>query len=158
MKSEVAALSLDPAAGVLTQTRAFALGTGMAPPQLAATAKICLSVGYAHDNMDVAVASALLLAGLGEAGYGELLGHHLSQGYGAAKRTDLAFDWYGMAVDAAAKGVTPVFAPGQPERMDLVRKAAYAVAGRDDEAAAPAVPAALPTFKVPTTPATDTAN
>lgn len=154
MKAEAAALSLEPAADVLAQTRAFALGTGMAPPQLAATAKICLSVGYARDNMDVAVASALLLASLGEAGYGELLGHHLSQGYGAAKRTDLAFDWYGMAVDAAAKGSTPVFAPGQPERMELVRKAAYAVAGRDDEADAPAVPAALPTFKVPTAPAT----
>jgi hypothetical protein len=157
MKAETAALSLQPATDVLAQTRAFALGTGMAPPQLAATAKICLSVGYAQDNMDVAVASALLLAGLGEAGYGELLGHHLSQGYGAAKRTDLAFDWYGMAVDAAAKGATPVFAPGQPERMQLVRKAAYAVAGRDDEAAAPAVPAALPAFKVPAAPATGAA-
>lgn len=157
MKAETAALSLQPATDVLAQTRAFALGTGMAPPQLAATAKICLSVGYAQDNMDVAVASALLLAGLGEAGYGELLGHHLSQGYGAAKRTDLAFDWYGMAVDATAKGTTPVFAPGQPERMQLVRKAAYAVAGRDDEAAAPAVPAALPTFKVPAAPATGAA-
>lgn len=157
MKAETAALSLQPASDVLAQTRAFALGTGMAPPQLAATAKICLSVGYARDDMDVAVGSALLLAGLGEAGYGELLGHHLSQGYGAAKRTDLAFDWYGMAVDAAAKGTTPVFAPGQPERMELVRKAAYAIAGRDDEAAAPAVPAALPTFKVPTAPAATTA-
>ncbi|MCA0272812.1 MAG: peptidoglycan-binding protein [Proteobacteria bacterium] len=157
MKAQAAALSLEPAPGVLAQTRAFALGTGMAPPQLAATAKICLSVGYARDNMDVAVASALLLAGLGEAGYGELLGHHLSQGYGAAKRTDLAFDWYGMAVDAAAKGSTPVFAPGQPERIELVRKAAYAVAGRDDEAAASAVPAALPTFKVPAAPAATTA-
>lgn len=157
MKAETAALSLQPATEVLAQTRAFALGTGMAPPQLAATAKICLSVGYAQDNMDVAVASALLLAGLGEAGYGELLGHHLSQGYGAAKRTDLAFDWYGMAVDATARGTPPVFAPGQPERMQLVRKAAYAVAGRDDEAAAPAVPAALPTFKVPAAPATGAA-
>lgn len=149
MKAETGALSLEPAADVLEQTRSFALGTGMAPQQLAATAKICLSVGYARDNMDVAIGSALLLASLGEAGYGELLGHHLSQGYGAAKRADLAFDWYGMAVDAAAKGTVPVFAPGQPERMVLVRKAAYAITGRDDEASAPAVPAALPSFKVP---------
>jgi peptidoglycan hydrolase-like protein with peptidoglycan-binding domain len=164
MKAEVAALSLEAADAVLADTRSFALSTGMAPAQLSATAKICLSVGYAQDDMDVAVASALLLASLGEAGYGELLGHHLSQGYGAALRPDLAFDWYDMSVSAAAKGATPVFAPGQPERMQLVRKAAYAVAGRDDEAAMPAVPAALPTFKVPapatgeTAAATGTAN
>lgn len=149
MQPQVAALSLQPAAEVLAGARGFALSTGMSPTQLAATAKICLSVGYAQDNMDVAVGSALLLAALGEAGYGELLGHHLSQGYGAAQRPDLAFDWYDMAVAAAAKGSVPVFAPGQPERIDLVRKAAYGIVGRDDEAALPTVPAALPTFKVP---------
>jgi peptidoglycan hydrolase-like protein with peptidoglycan-binding domain len=149
MKPQVAALSLEPAEQVLADARTFALSTGMSPAQLSATSKICLSVGYSQDNMDVAVGSALLLASLGEAGYGELVGHHLSQGYGAAQRPDLAFDWYDMALTAAAKGSTPVFAPGQPERMQLVRKAAYAVAGRNDEAAMPAVPAALPTFKVP---------
>ena len=149
MKAEVAALSLQPSVEVLAETRNFALSTGMSPAQLAATAKICLSVGYAQDNMDVAVGSALILTALGEAGYGELLGHHLSQGYGAARRTDLAFDWYDMAIGATEKGATPVFAPGQPERMELVRKAAYAITGRDDEAAAPPVKAALPTFQVP---------
>ncbi len=149
MKAQVSALSLEPAEQVLADTRGFALSTGMSPAQLSATAKICLSVGYTQDNMDVAVASALLLASLGEAGYGELLGHHLSQGYGAAQRPDLAFDWYDMSLSAAAKGSTPVFAPGQPERMQLVRKAAYAIVGRDDEASLPTVPAALPTFKVP---------
>ena len=151
MKAEVAALSLEPADQVLAQTRTFALSTGMSPAQLSATAKICLSVGYTQDRMDVAAASALLLASLGEAGYGELLGHHLSQGYGAAQRPDLAFDWYDMSLNAAAKGATPVFAPGQPERMQLVRKAAYAIVGRDDEASLPTVPAALPSFTVPGT-------
>jgi len=157
MKAEVAALSLQPATDVLAETRSFALSTGMSPAQLAATAKICLSVGYAQDNMDVAVGSALILTALGEAGYGELLGHHLSQGFGATQRADLAFDWYGMAIGAAEKGATPVFAPGQPERMALVRKAAYAITGRDDEAAAPPVKAALPTFQVPA-PAGDAAT
>ena len=40
--------------------------------------KICLGVGYTTDAMDVAVASALILTALGEKGYGELRGHHLS--------------------------------------------------------------------------------
>ncbi len=151
MKAQVASLSLQPAAAVLNEVRAFALGSGMAPAQLSATAKICLSVGYSEDNMDVAVASGLILASLGEGAYGELLGHHLSQGFGAAQRADLAFDWYDMALQAADTGAAS-FAPGQPERMQLVRKAAYAIAGRADQAALPeTAPATLPTFTVPDT-------
>lgn len=151
MKAEVAALSLAPADEVIGDVRAFALNSGMAPAQLAATAKICLSVGYAEDKMDIAVASGLILAALGEGAYGEVLGHHLSQGFGAAQRTDLAFDWYDIAIEAADRSGTAAFAPGQPDRMQLVRKAAYAVAGREDQAALPeeTIPAALPSFALP---------
>lgn len=153
MQAQVAALSLEPADKVIGEVRGFALSTGMAPAQLAATAKICLSVGYAQDDMDVAVASGLILAALGEGAYGELLGHHLSQGFGAARRADLAFDWYDMALKAADQGGSVPFAPGQPERMQLVRKAAYTIAGRADQAALPeAVPAALPSFGIPEAP------
>ena len=150
MQAQVTALSLEAADKVLADTRTFALSTGMAPAQLSATAKICLSVGYAQDDMDVAVASSLLLAALGEGAYAELLGHHLSQGFGAAKRPDLAFDWYDMALKAADQAGTVPFSPGQPDRMQLVRKAAYTIAGRADQAAAPdPVPAALPSFAAP---------
>ncbi len=150
MQAQVTALSLEAADKVLADTRAFALSTGMAPAQLSATAKICLSVGYAQDDMDVAVGSGLILTALGEGAYAELLGHHLSQGFGAAKRPDLAFDWYDMALTAADQAGTTPFAPGQPDRMQLVRKAAYTIAGRADQAAAPeAVPAALPSFAAP---------
>jgi hypothetical protein len=151
MKAQVAALSLEPAETVVADVRTFALNSGMAPAQLAATAKICLSVGYAEDKMDIAVASGLILAALGEGAYGEILGHHLSQGFGAQQRTDLAFDWYDMAIEAAGRSGTAAFAPGQPERMQLVRKAAYAVAGREDQATLPeeTVPASLPSFALP---------
>lgn len=149
MQAQVAALSLEPAEKVIGEVRGFALSTGMAPAQLAATAKICLSVGYSEDDMDVAVASGLLLAALGEGAYGELVGHHLSQGFGAARRADLAFDWYDMALKAADQSGSVPFAPGQPERMQLVRKAAYTIAGRGDQAALPeAAPATLPSFGV----------
>jgi hypothetical protein len=55
-----------------------------------------------------------------------------------------------MSLDAA----TAVFAPGMGERPELIRKAAYALAGRAD-AAATAVPAggALPLFTMPVAPA-----
>lgn len=149
MKAELASLSLDPAPAVLEGVKRFALGTGMPPAQLSSTARICLSVGYRTDAMDVATASALLLAGLGETAYAEVLGHHLSQGFGATQRTDLAFDWYDIALQGAERPGAAVFAPGQPERMALVRKAAYAMVGREDDAATTPVPAALPSFGVP---------
>ncbi len=135
MAPHVAALSTQSAIAVMTGVRAFAGTTGMAPAQLARTAKICLSVGYRNDDLGVAIGSALLLATLGEGAYGELLGHHLSQGIGAATRADLALEWYQLGFDALAAGGTEVFAPGKPERVDLVRKAAYTIAGKADEAA-----------------------
>ncbi|MBC7139164.1 MAG: peptidoglycan-binding protein [Defluviimonas sp.] len=148
MQDQISALSLKPAAAVLGDVQGFALGTGMAPAQLAATAKICLSVGYRTDNMDVAIASALLLTTLGEGAYAELLGHHLAQGFGAARRPDLALDWYDMGLGAVEGGAAAVFAPAQPERSELIRRAAYAVGGRAMPGPAP-VPAALPGFSVP---------
>jgi peptidoglycan hydrolase-like protein with peptidoglycan-binding domain len=153
LKDYVAAASLKPEDEVLKDVGSFVLETGMSPQQLAGTAKICLSVGYRTDNMDVAIGSALILVVLGEEVYAELLGHHLSQGFGTSRRADLAIDWYEKGLSAADKGEAAVFAPGQPERADLIRKAAYQIGGRSDGAAlkspgnAPR-PAALPTFSV----------
>jgi hypothetical protein len=135
-------------AQVLQSTSGFILQTGMTPAQLTSTARICLSAGYRTDNMAVAVGSALILVALGEQGYGELLGHHLSQGFGAARRPDLSLDWYDAGL---AAGGGQVIAPGQPERGELVRRAAYVLGGRADPAAAPvpaAAPAGLPSFAV----------
>ena len=152
MASQVTALSLKPVDAVMTDVQGFALSTGMAPAQLSGTAKICLSVGYRTDNMQVALASAMILATLGEGVYGELMGHHLAQGIGAAKRPDLALGWYELGLGALASGATPAFAPGQPERNDLIRKAAFTINGRAGELApAPApeaVPASLPGFTI----------
>ncbi|WP_126975795.1 peptidoglycan-binding domain-containing protein [Frigidibacter oleivorans] len=147
MAEQIAALSLKPAAEVLASTQAFALSSGMPPAQLTGTAGICLSVGYRTDAMDVAIASALLLTALGEPAYAELLGHHLSQGFGAATRPDLALGWYDIGLGATEA----VFAPGQPERTDLIRRAAYTLGGKADALPAP-VPAALPNFGAPAAP------
>lgn len=149
MKDHVAALSLEPSESVLREVSGFVLQSGMAPQQLAGTAKICLSVGYRTDDMDVAIGSALLLAALGEKTYGELMGHHLSQGFGATERTDLASDWYLMAIDALKGGAPAVFAPGQPERVALIEAAAMGSGGEAGTMTAPVQPAsALPTFNV----------
>lgn len=149
MQDHVAALSLKPSNEVLQGVSGFILTTGMAPQQLAATAKICLSVGYRTDDMDVAIGSGLLLTALGERVYGELMGHHLSQGFGATQRADLAAQWYGMAIDALDSGQSAVFAPGQSERTELIRTAASGGTGTSGTMTAPVQPvSALPSFNV----------
>ena len=149
MKDHVAALSLKPREAVLQGVSGFVLGSGMAPLQLAATSKICLSVGYRTDDMDVAIGSALILTALGEQVYGELMGHHLSQGFGATRRGDLALDWYNSALGALDAGQPAVFAPGQPERVVLLRTAVTPGVGQAGTMTAPVQPAsALPSFNV----------
>lgn len=141
LKDHVSALSLKPRDEVLQGVQGFILASGMAPAQLAGTAKICLGVGYASDAMDVAIGSALLLTVLGEKPYGELLGHHLSQGFGASVRPDLALEWYETGLEGMQAGGN-VFAPNLPDRTELIRKAAYTISGRVDLLP----PATLPVF------------
>ena len=144
LASHVAALSVKTRDEVLAGVSSFITQSGMSPAQLSGTAKVCLGVGYTTDNMDVAVGSALLLSAMGEAGYAELMGHHLAQGFGTAVRPDLALDWYQMGLDAMGQGGA-VFAPGLNDRPEVIRKAAFTIAGRAGEVA-PVVPAALPQF------------
>ncbi|WP_299784950.1 peptidoglycan-binding protein [uncultured Marivita sp.] len=150
LKDHVMAVSLKSRDEVLQGISSFILSSGMAPQQLAGTAKVCLSVGYRVDDMDVAMGSALLLTSLGEAGYSELLGHHLSQGIGAAERSDMALEWYETALAEFTDTGTSVFAPGQPDRMALLQKAAFMLNGQSDlvsEDPKPQ-PAALPLLNV----------
>lgn len=152
LKDQVASLSLKPRDEVKQEVAGFVLDSGMTPAQMADTAKICLGTGYRIDDVQVALASALLLDVLGEPVYGELLGHHLSQGFGAPRRSDLALAWYEEGVNALESGATPVFAPGQSGRAELIRAAASLPATEAgvipaSDTGSPAK-AAIPTFKV----------
>jgi peptidoglycan hydrolase-like protein with peptidoglycan-binding domain len=147
LKDHVAALSLKPAAEVLGGVEGFILSSGMSPAQLSGTAKVCLGVGYAKDDLNVAIGSALLLAAMGERGYSEYLGHHLSQGFGATERPDLALDWYQMSLDAMEQGQT-VVAPGVEGRDAVIKKASYTINGRAAELEPEVQEAALPVFDV----------
>lgn len=158
LSAHVAALSLKPAADVLAGVEEFVLTSGMSPAQLSGTAKVCLGSGYARDEMDVAIGSALMLTALGERGYSEYLGHHLSQGFGTTLRPDLAMDWYQMSLDAMAQGQM-VVAPGLGGRGALILKASYTINGRGAELApeADVQEAALPVFEVVPEEAAETA-
>lgn len=147
-----AALSFTDAAAVRQQVANIVLASGMAPTALADSARICLGVGYRTDDMSMALASALLLVTVGNEPYGELLGHHLGQGFGATKRNDLALEWYALANSAIENGADPAFVPGQPERAALIRAATDMMSGRAPSHVVPAeadAPAGgLPLFSV----------
>ncbi|KIN60499.1 Peptidoglycan-binding domain 1 protein [Sulfitobacter noctilucae] len=150
MKDFVSSLSLKSRDAVVADVSSFILTTGMSPAQLGGTARICLGVGYRTDNMDVAVGSALLLYTMGEGVYGELMGHHLGQGFGTAKRADMAQDWYAAGLTAVDTGAAAVFVPGQPERTELIRAATQRTAGAPAGLPKPqaASVGGLPTFSV----------
>ncbi len=146
MSGYVASLAQKPRDAVVADTRAFVQTTGMSSAQLAGTARICMGVGYRKDNMDVAVGSALLLYTIGEPVFGELMGHHLSQGFGPAKNVELAAAWYDSSLSALDGGTAAVFNPGQPERTELLRQASQRLNG----VALPVLPQAQPASTMPT--------
>jgi peptidoglycan hydrolase-like protein with peptidoglycan-binding domain len=151
LKEYVAALPIKPRSEVVREVGGFVLNSGMDPAQLALTAKVCLSVGYRMEDMDMALGSALLLVVLGEGPYGELIGHHLSQGLGAPERVDLSLEWYNEALASIDAGAPAVFAPSQSDRVDLLYDAVSELGGGDRApvtSTKSSSATALPTFKL----------
>jgi peptidoglycan hydrolase-like protein with peptidoglycan-binding domain len=129
----------------------FVVSTGAPPAQLSANARICLGVGYRSDNAELALASALVLVGLGEDAYGELLGHHLVNGFATPRRPDRGVGWLSDAASALEAGATPLVA-GAADHAALLQQAALSLGGGTpgpvlQEAAAPE---AGPGFVLPT--------
>ncbi|MGR3504478.1 MAG: peptidoglycan-binding domain-containing protein [Paracoccaceae bacterium] len=131
---------------VRAEVQKFVLGSSMSMEQLQSTAEICLYTGYRRDRMEVALGSALLLVGIGKTPYAELVGHHLSQGFGTDRSVERAQDWYGVAIAALEGDQDVVFAPGQPERVELLRAASTGLGG--GMPLPQAQPAGLPAFKL----------
>lgn len=140
LKDHVTAASLKTAPEVLVGVTQFIAGSGMSPAQLSGTSKICLGVGYASDDMEVALGSALVLTALGESRYAALPGHHLADGIGATRRPDLALGWFEMGQGA------PVLTGGAP---DLVQKAIFMLNGRSEAPAATPLPVLAPAAPAP---------
>ncbi len=120
---QVDALSISSKTEAETQVRKLALDSGLSPADLAATSKVCLAMGYRQDDMDTAVGSALMLVAMGEPAYGELVGHHLREGFGVQERRDLAMQWYDASLSALDAGSQAVFLPSQTDRPQLLRAA-----------------------------------
>jgi hypothetical protein len=149
LSGEIDRVSLVASGPLMQEMQQFAAGTGIAPDDLAATSRVCLAVGYAQDDMRMALGSALMLVALGEPAYGELLGHHLREGFGTTTRPDLAAGWYDASITALERGAAPAFMPGQPERAALLRAATMQMGAAPAPAAvAPQPVATLSTFSI----------
>ncbi len=148
----VTAAGASPMKDVLSEAQRFAANSGSATADLVATSRVCLSNGYSADDMEEALGSAVLLTALGEPAYGELVGHHLREGFGVSARPDLAMQWYDSTLTALENGAQPVFQPGQAGRPMLLREATLKLrdaAAAPVDASQPAETAsAIPTFKV----------
>ena len=112
----------------------FVVSTGVSPTQLSGNARICLGIGYSSDNAELALASSMILVGLGEEAYAELLGHHLMNGFSTPKRPDRADQWYEIAIDALDSGASPLVPASGTGRTELLRAA---VAGESGTPAQP---------------------
>lgn len=143
----VALLPESPPGDVVSAASAFIERTGQPPEQLAGIAATCLGVGYRTDRMDLAIGSAQILSGLGQATYGELLGHHLALGFGAGPRPDLGLAWFDWAF---ATGISAQWGADAPDRVAQILAAAKTLNQPNDGSAA-ATGAAMPSFTVPPT-------
>lgn len=146
LTSQIAALGSKPADGVLKDVQSVILGSGMTPDQLRTTSQICMASGYKTDNMQTALAGALLLTALGDRPVAELVGHHVQGGFGAAESDDLAINWYQTALGALDSGSAPVFAPDQADRTEILRQATLKLSGEDT---ASTIPTSASTGKLP---------
>jgi hypothetical protein len=124
--------SQDPA-GVRAALQDFVASTGAAPAQMSGSARICLGMGYRADNAEVALASALVLVGLGEEAYGELLGHHLMNGFATPKRPDRGIEWLDDAGQALEAGASPLVANGSQAHAALLQQAVAELTGAPPE-------------------------
>lgn len=128
MAEQVAGIEGKDPLAVEGEVGRFLQGTGRPMDQLISAGKVCLGVGYRIDDADMALGSAVLLAGAGVMPYGEMVSHHLREGFGAPKApAETSQMWMDMAMDAVADGATPM--SGQSAERLAVLRAASAATG-----------------------------
>ena len=123
LQASVNALGAQPREG--TEVAARGAMSGMPTDQAIAAGRICLSVGYDTDDAAMALAAALALSAQGEASYGELVGHHLREGFGISANPTAAQNWLLSTVDAIEAGASPAFLAAEASGRGAIIRAAY---------------------------------
>lgn len=140
MVDHVAGIENKQVSDVISQTSSFLQGTGRPMESLISGGKVCLGVGYRIDNAEMALASAVLLAGADQGGYGEIVSHHLREGFGVPKaQPAIANAWMAQAVASVENGGAPM--TGQtPERIAVLKAAMQGGTAAPGTAALPSFP------------------
>lgn len=126
---------------VINNTLTFMQQSGQPMERLVSGGKVCLGIGYRTDNANMALASAVLLTSGGMQGYGEIVSHHLREGYGTERGTpQKAAEWMTLALRSMTGGSKMVL--GQSADRVAVLTAAMKGGGQAGTASAlPVFPA-----------------
>nr|WP_321249119.1 peptidoglycan-binding domain-containing protein [uncultured Ruegeria sp.] len=121
----ISALPGTPVQSTLDSARNANATLGLNMPQIARDyGEICTGMGYRMDDAEMALAGALSLTASGHAAYGELVGHHLREGFGTAEAPKASVEWYANAMTALENGAPAVFmASATQDRISVIRKA-----------------------------------
>ena len=125
MDPVVAALAADTPEAVAAEAAARNREIGIADATSASTyGQICLGLGYRQDNAEMALAANLMLVGAGYMPFGEMLGHHLREGFGVPAANGAAVPWYNASLAALDGGAQPMFLPTKSaDRAAVIRAA-----------------------------------
>lgn len=102
-------------------TREFAATPADQRASAATNFQICLGFGFVDNAPDVVLSSALALIGIGEGGYGEIVGEALALGAGIDPNRARAAAWLESAAAAIDGGGTPVVKAAGIERAEILR-------------------------------------
>lgn len=118
-------LATDGSQSVIADAKAVNTGLGLTDQAVIKQyGEICLGIGYRSDDAKMALAGALSMTAGGFAAYGELVAHHLREGFGTKSSSSASVEWYATAVTALENGTVPVFAASTtPDRIMLIRNA-----------------------------------
>ncbi|WP_425092545.1 peptidoglycan-binding domain-containing protein [Tropicimonas sp. S265A] len=113
------------------------------PANAGAYGQLCLGIGYRQDDADMALSGALLAFSIGQMPYGEVMAHHLREGFGLTANVPSAVTWYDTALGALEQNAQPAFLPSQSaERVSVMRAALKS--GRLQAVATPGLPPVVP--------------
>ena len=128
----VAQLSSKDMGATLSEAQGINASMGLTDPtSVKHYGEICVGMGYRNDDAQMALAGALAMTAAGHAAYGEIVGHHLREGFGTTQSSTAAVTWYAGAMNALENGSAPVFAASTtPDRIMLIRNAMQIVEKR----------------------------
>jgi len=138
MTDHVASLAQNSVKDAKRAVATMLASEGRPVDQLAMGARLCLGVAYRKDDGDMALGAALILTATGTAGYGELVAHHLREGFGDQSAHPARAKAWMDATLAALDANPDKAAPGQSEQRIAQLNAANQVKNAEQTAALPA--------------------